>query len=80
WKLIDEVGAEKVSSFTIIPRTWELTAEEFERCKPAKLIGALRSALDESGAKGATGWIIAFLHGEWDPVGMVFRLHMHGFA
>lgn len=69
-----------VRFFTIIPRTWEFAPHELEDVEPAKLMAALIAALYGQGAGDANGWAIAFLHGEWDPIAQVFRLHVHGLA
>lgn len=80
WQLIRRAGAKNVRSFTIIPRTWEISADELGNEDPRKRMRTLLAALYKAGAKDADGWIIAFIHGEWDPVGTVYRLHVHGFA
>jgi hypothetical protein len=80
WQLIRRAGAKNVRSFTIIPRTWEVGADELGNEDPRKRMRTLLAALYNAGAKDADGWIIAFIHGEWDPVGKVFRIHVHGFA
>lgn len=70
----------KVSGLTIIPRTWEFTPETLTDANPKLLLSALRNALYGCGAAKATGWLIVFVHGEFDPVAGVYRLHVHGFA
>lgn len=65
-------------SITIIPLTWEFKLYEFGLVIPALLIMALRASLYAQGAAAAKGWLICFIHGEYDPVGKVFRLHVHG--
>lgn len=80
WQLVRRAGGKNVRSFTIIPRTWEVGADELGNEDPRKRIRTLLAALYNAGAKAAGGWMIAFMHGEWDPVGKVYRLHVHGFA
>lgn len=80
WQLIDEVGAENVRPVTIIPATWEFWPWVLEEIDPAKFMKALRSAFHSRGAAVANGWFIGFIHGEFDPISDVFRLHVHGFA
>lgn len=70
----------KVCSFTIIPRTWEFTPVQLWDANPVFLLRAFLVALYAQGAGKANGWIFAFIHGEWDPIGEVYRLHLHGFA
>lgn len=79
WQVVDSCPAGRVGSFTVIPRTWEFTAEQLAEVDPTHLLNALRVALHGKGTGRAKGWIFAYLHGEWDPIGEVFRLHVHGF-
>ena len=80
WKLIRGAKGKKANAFTIIPRTWEFTPEELDEVDPTLLLAALLTALYGRGAAKANGWIVAFIHGEFDPIGMVYRIHVHGFA
>lgn len=70
----------RAQAITILPMTWEFTPDELERVRPALLMSALLAALYGQGAAKAKGWLICFLHGEYDPVGKVYRLHVHGYA
>lgn len=69
-----------VHAFTIIPETWESWAEGLAVEDPRQLLNALRTALYAGGAAQANGWMIAFIHGEYDPIDGIFRIHVHGFA
>lgn len=85
WRLVESVGAKNVRAFAIVPRHWQFTAAElkgdgFPDVDPLELIKDLRADLYAKGARKASGWIIAFLHGEHDPIAGVFRLHVHGLA
>mgnify|MGYP001382729114 CR=1 FL=1 len=80
WKLISENSGQDIRGITIVPRTWEFTPETLDDADPGKLLKALQAALYERGAAKAKGWFICFIHGEYDPVGRVYRLHAHGFA
>ena len=84
WRLLESYSDgdcdKHVRSFTIVPRSWEFKAGELADVDPRSLIKALRTALYEQGAAEKNGWIIAFIHGEYDPVAMVYRLHVHGLA
>jgi hypothetical protein len=70
----------RVCGFTIIPKSWEVTADKLPATNPKLLLKALLAALYRCGANNAKGWIFAGLHGEWDSIGKVYRLHVHGFA
>lgn len=66
------------TTFTIIPRGWDFTPEQLMSVVPWMLLKAFLSDLYRKGAAGARGWLFAFIHGEFDPVAGVFRLHVHG--
>src|SRR3569623_302281 len=81
WKLFVEVLLISCpTTFTIIPRTWEFTPEELAGVDVRKLLVGFRTVLYAKGAAAAGGWLMVFLHGEFDPVAGVFRLHLHGLA
>jgi hypothetical protein len=81
WQLVvGVIAVMKVCAFTVIPATLEFSPDELDGVDPRRLIAGLRTALYGKGAGEAKGWLIAFLHGEHDPVGGVYRLHMHGLA
>ena len=65
---------------TIIPQTWEFKADELDSVVPRLLLAALLAALYAQGAAKAYGWLDVVIHGEWDPIGQVYRLHAHGYA
>lgn len=80
WKLMRAAKPVKPHGFTIIPRNWQFTSAELDAVDPVKLLNTLRAALYKKGAAKATGWLICFIHGEYDPVWNVYRVHVHGFA
>lgn len=70
----------ETSSFTAIPRGWNCSPEALETADPKKLLARFRSQLNRAGAKDANGFLIAHLHGEFEPQGRVYQLHVHGIA
>jgi hypothetical protein len=66
------------TTFTIIPRGWEFTPGGLASVVPWLLMAAFRTDLYRKGGARAGGWLFAFVHGEFDPVAGVFRLHVHG--
>ena len=70
----------KAQAVTIIPMTWQFTAAELVRVIPTLLLASMISALYSKGAAKANGWLMVHIHGEWDPIEQVFRLHVHGYA
>ncbi len=79
-KFINESRAMKAQAVTIIPVTWEFAHRELGGVLPMLLLAALRASLYEKGAAQANGWLICFIHGEYDAIAKVFRLHVHGYA
>lgn len=75
WQLFDQ---ELLSTTcTIIPRTWELAPAELEAFNPVERLNAFRTDLYRNGAALARGRLCAFIHGEFDPIACVYRLHLH---
>lgn len=68
----------RATTFTIIPRGWEFTPAQLASVLPSLLLAAFRTDLYRRGAARAGGWLFVFIHGEFDPVAGVFRLHIHG--
>lgn len=66
------------TTFTIVPRGWAFTPQELMSAVPRLLLRAFLGDLYRKGAAAAGGWLFAFIHGEFDPVAGVFRLHVHG--
>lgn len=80
WHLMSKGQIKKVRTFTVIPATWEYPADQLAGVDPVEMINGLRVALYGRGAGQASGWLIAFVHSEHDPVGDVYRFHVHGIA
>lgn len=82
WKLYASCpGDRRPTTFTVIPASWEFTPDNLEEANPANLMETLRVDLYQYGkAQSAGGWMIAALHGEYDPEAKVYRLHVHGLA
>ena len=85
WKLIndspwDPATAGNVGVFSAVNRTWTFTPAELRRVDAARLMQNFRTDLNRAGAVTADGFLIGFLHGEWEPNEGVYRLHVHGVA
>jgi hypothetical protein len=63
---------------TLLPLAWEFKVHELGRANPKKLLAQLRSTLNRLGAGEADGFLIAVLHGEFEPESQIYRLHVHG--
>lgn len=64
----------------LLPAAWEIHADDLNGTDPPKLLAQLRSTLNRLGAAQTDGFLIAFIHGEFEPESQVFRLHVHGIA
>jgi hypothetical protein len=92
WAFVLAVGYQRFHAFTVIPRTWLLTPEELWATDPRELMAAFRADLyrvfrhKRTGrvlyptAATASGYIIAFLHGEYDARTGLYQVHVHGIA
>lgn len=80
WELIRTSKRPRPVAITIVPRTWRLPEEQLYETLPAQLMAALENALYRRGAAKANGWLIVFLHGEYDPISGTYQLHVHGYA
>ena len=67
------------STFHILPPKWAFDSEELLRVDPNRLTESIRRLFNDGGAM-PPGWLFAGLHGEFDPVHDVWRLHLHGAA
>ncbi|MFI0847752.1 hypothetical protein [Mesorhizobium sp. IMUNJ 23232] len=45
--------------------------------EPKKLIERLRSQLNRQGLPNLSGWLIAQVHGDYNPVGDHYQIHLH---
>ena len=67
----------RFTTATVIPRTWEIAADQLDHVDPRRLLEAFRTDLYRAGVKAIDGWLFAYLHGEFDPIAKVYRLHLH---
>jgi len=82
WRLIDQGpwDCREVVFFTVRPDEWEFSPEELPAARAERLIAQLKTRLNRAGASHADGFLIAFLHGEYEPTSGRYVLHAHGFA
>lgn len=79
-KLIRDNPSAKVRLVTIIPRDWRIPGRSLPRIKPKQLLERFRQQLVRAGLKNADGWLIAFMHGDYDPTKDAYQLHLHVIA
>ena len=73
-----EPAGAQVATFTLISRTWEFDRPGLDGADAPAMLAWLRTELNRQGAAEADGWLVAFIHGEWEPNAGVYRLHVHG--
>lgn len=78
WKLKDDYPVGLISTFTVINPKWEFPGSQLHKVDPQKLRNAFRSWLTRGGAKGATGYLVAFIDAEYEPMNDIWRFHFHG--
>jgi hypothetical protein len=72
-----EAASPDVSVAVVIPLDWSCSAKELMQVDPRRLLAAFRAALYRCGARDADGWLIAFIHGDFNPDTKLFQLHLH---
>lgn len=76
-KLIRDAPSAEVGLVTIIPRDWRISGRALPTIKPKQYLERFRQQLVRAGLKDADGWMIAFLHGDYDPSHDAYQLHLH---
>ena len=66
-----------VRAVTIVHEDWSRSSEELLQTDPRKLKAAFLQHLQRHGARDATGWLFASIHGDFDPDTKRFQLHYH---
>ena len=59
-------------TFTAIPVGWSCSSCELTNIDPRRLIAAFRSDLNRCGGSSASGCLMAFVHGEYEPGRIAF--------
>ena len=68
---------EILSVVTLLPAGPDFVVPTLKGVKPKRLLEILRADLNRCGATTAGGWIILALHGEFDDIAQLYRLHFH---
>jgi hypothetical protein len=76
WQRAGE-GSELFTTATLMPAKWRYSPEELMGVDARNLVASLRTDWNRAGGMEASGWAIAFLHGEFEPETEKFRLHFH---
>ena len=75
--LVQACAGYRMSFATLLPRSLELPGDGLDGFDPAAAKNALRSYLVRRGIAKCNGWLIAGLHGEYDSIRKVWRIHWH---
>ena len=79
-RLIEENPYRRLSVVTLLPAGPKFVVPTLKGVDPRRLLEIVRADLNRCGAKTATGWLILALHGEFDDVSQLYRLHFHAVA
>lgn len=77
WKLVSETGTTPKAMITVIPTGWSFTDDELATVDPRKLMRAFRSTLNRLSARNRSGWMVGFIHCDFDIRLGRFQLHLH---
>lgn len=75
--LLDEVPPGLTRLYTIVLPTWRWRGDQLATVAPKKLLAQFRTQLNRAGLADFAGWLIASVHGEYDPSTDTFQLHLH---
>lgn len=76
-KLVRASKGYAISFGTLLPRYLEMTEDEFEAFDAEAANQAFKSYLNRRWIGKCRGWLIAVLHGEYDSVLKLWRVHWH---
>jgi hypothetical protein len=79
-RCIEEAEPTTVRFFTLAGRGLRLTPRQLMSADARLFPNALKTDIFRVGSSEATGWLIAFLHGEFNPTTKSYQLHFHGVA
>jgi hypothetical protein len=80
WRLMHSRMEERTSSFTVVPRSGLIAAQDLNEFNPRRFLESFRLDLYRSGATDAGGYLFAAVHGELEPESERFQIHLHGLA
>lgn len=74
----EEYADADLATFTAIKKIWNVSCTDLSTTVASRLRASFRTDLNRAGVVGIEGALLAFLHGEFDPVAGNFQLHWHG--
>lgn len=76
-KLIAESEGLHVSFVTLLPRSGDIPDSGLESLDPNRIKKAFISRLNRRSIASCKGWLVGGLHGEYDSIAKVWRIHWH---
>ena len=76
-RLAAEHPPEDLRLATIVPPDWRLPGPDLPGLQPRRLLERFRQQLVRAGLTYAEGWLIAFVHGDYDPTHDAYQPHLH---
>ena len=77
---LDRFPKRNIRLYTVIPRSWRVRGPKLNSVRPKRLLEQFRAQLNRVGISALDGWLIAYLHGEYDFNYDVWQLHLHVLA
>ena len=74
---LERIDDSEIGLYTIIPCTWRRDGTELNSINPKMLLEQFRSQLNRRGVAGLDGWLIAAVHGEYNPTRDCWQPHLH---
>ncbi len=78
WELLEDTRPGTIHLFTLVPkRGWDVKGKELINVQPRAYLERFRQQLQRAGSVAGNGWLIACLHGDYDPAADSYQLHIH---
>lgn len=74
---VDPFPDADIRAVTVINTAWRLSAAQLMRTSAAGIKNQFRTYLQRAGILALPGFVVAFLHGEFEPTSGCFQLHFH---
>ncbi|MER8569067.1 hypothetical protein NKH85_24935 [Mesorhizobium sp. M0924] len=69
-----------ISLYTIVTAEWRIKGCELLKMRPKLLLEQFRAQLNRRGLGKLSGWLVASVHGDFDPDTGTFQIHLHVIA
>ncbi len=75
--LLKAFPAGSVSFYTVICADWQVGDVDLAAFEPKKILERFRAQLNRRGLAALSGWLIASVHGDYDPATRRYQVHIH---